>query len=175
MTVEENSLHLPHIRPHFRLAVPFSKEVVMDNFREKVNRSSGNIIGTIVDNHIILDIAQQDVHYWSPQVNFRVEERPQDNQQSLLIGIIGPRPKVWTLFMFIYFAIGIIGFFISSFRVARMMMGEYSLLIWAFPIAVLLMLTAFIVGKFGESLGSEQVDSLKRFISEAVDNQITVL
>lgn len=175
MSHDENPLHIPHIRPHFRLSVPLSSDKVMDRFRQKLNKASEDITGVIVDNHIILDIAQKDVHYWSPQLNFRVEEQPQDNQQSLLIGIIGPRPKVWTLFMFIYFAIGIIGFFISSFGIARMMMGEHSLLIWAFPVALLLMLSAYATGKFGERLGSEQVDSLKQFIREAMDNKITEL
>jgi len=145
----------------------------MNRIRNLLHTSNENIIGTIVDNHVILDITQKDIHYWSPQVNFRIEEDRNDPNQSVLSGIIGPRPKVWTLFMFIYFAIGTIGFFISSFGMARLMMGEQSLLLWAFPVAILLMLTAYLAGKMGERLGSDQVELLKSFIIEAITDSPT--
>lgn len=124
--------------------------------------------GNIIDNHIILDIADEEFHYWSPQLNFRVEQDELDPNQSVVSGLIGPRPAVWTLFMFIYFLIGIIGFVISTFGVSKMMLGEYSNLILAFPIAILFMLTAYRVGKYGEKLAEDQIEILKQFVREAL-------
>ncbi|MGH1364584.1 MAG: hypothetical protein ACRBF0_13570 [Calditrichia bacterium] len=175
MSSEQNALHIPHIRPRFRITVPSAKNQLMDRIRNLLHTSDERIVGTIVDNHVILDITKEDIHYWSPQVNFRIEEDNYDPTQSVLSGIIGPRPKVWTLFMFIYFAIGVIGFFISSFGVARLMMGEQTILLWAFPVAILLMLTAYLAGKMGERLGSDQVEVLKSFIIEAISNPTTEL
>ena len=79
--------------------------------------SSDKVKGTIVDNHVILDILDEEVHYWSPQLNFRIETDELDADSTIVAGLIGPRPAVWTMFMFIYFFVGTVGFFISSYGI----------------------------------------------------------
>jgi hypothetical protein len=128
-----------------------------------------NIKGKIIGDHIILDIVGEDVHFWSPQLNFRVElAEDEDEGQTLVAGLIGPKPSVWTLFVFVYFTIGIAGFFISSYGISRYMVGEFSYALYALPLAVLIMLTAYQAGKFGENLGSDQIELLKQFVRDAV-------
>ena len=131
-----------------------------------------HITGKIVGDHIILDIVGEEVHYWSPQLNFRVEESEEEEGKTVIAGLIGPRPTVWTLFMFVYFTVGIAGFFITSYGISRYMVGESSWSVWGLPIAALFMLTAYQAGKFGERLGEEQVDMLKHFVREAVGTDI---
>lgn len=115
-----------------------------------------------------MDIVGEEVHYWSPHLTFRVEESEDKEGHAVLSGLIGPRPSVWTMFMFIYFTTGILGFFISSYGLAQYSLGEFSYSLLAFPIAILFMLTAFWAGKFGEKLGADQVEDLKKFIRSAV-------
>ena len=133
-----------------------------------IKETPDGISGRVINNHITLDIVGEEVHYWSPQLSFRVEQDDEDLNSSVVSGLIGPRPGVWTLFMFIYFFIAVLGFFISSFGVSRMMLGEYSHLILAFPIAILFMLTAYRVGKYGEQLAADQIEFLKEFVREAI-------
>ena len=121
-----------------------------------------------MDNHVILDVPPSERHYWSPQLNFRVEENEDDQDSSVIKGLIGPRPAVWTMFMFVYFSIGIAGFFISCFGVSRWMLGEYSNLLLALPAAALIMATAYKAGKYGERLGHDQIDILKNFVRSAL-------
>lgn len=141
----------------------------MERLKSLLDNAPKNIRGSIIDNHIVLNIAGDDVHYWSPQLNFRVEKHEQDHDHSIISGLIGPRPGVWTLFMFIYFSIGIAGFFISSFGLSKWLLGEYSHSLLAFPIAILFMLTAYLAGKYGEKLGKDQIIILKQFVNEAID------
>jgi hypothetical protein len=126
--------------------------------------------GHLVDNHIILDIVGDQVHYWSPQLNFRIEADEEDDSKSVVSGLIGPRPPVWTMFMFIYFSTGVIGFFVSSYGLSKWMLGDLSYTLLAFPLAILFMLTAYRAGKYGEKLGAEQIEMLKDFIREAIHN-----
>jgi hypothetical protein len=133
-----------------------------------LKNSHKSITGNIVDNHVILDIVESEVHYWSPQLNFRLEESDENPKHTIVQGLIGPRPAVWTLFMFIYFSVGILGFFVASFGLCRWMLGEFSSLVWALPIAVLFMLTAYKAGKYGEQLGADQIELLKHFVREAL-------
>lgn len=142
---------------------------MLERLKSMLEKAPENISGSIIDNHMVLNIAGNDVHYWSPQLNFRVEKHEQDQDHSVISGLIGPRPAVWTLFMFIYFFIGIAGLFISTFGVSKWMLGEYSHMLWAFPISVLFMLTAYLAGKHGEKLGKDQIVILKQFVRDAID------
>lgn len=133
-----------------------------------LENTPSNINGRILNNHVTLDITGEDVHYWSPQLNFRVELNELYPDHSVVSGLIGPRPAVWTMFMFIYSGIGVIAFFISLFAVSKILLGKPTNLIYAFPIALLFMLTAYLVGKYGERLAKDQTESLKQFVREAV-------
>lgn len=133
-----------------------------------LQNAPANIKGQIVTNHVTLDITGADVHYWSPQLNFRIEPNELYPDHSVVSSLIGPRPAVWTMFMFIYAAIAVIAFFISLFAVSSIMLGKPTDLIYAFPIALLFMLTAYLVGKYGERLAKDQTEMLKQFVREAV-------
>lgn len=124
--------------------------------------------GKLVDDHIVLDIVGEEQHYWSPQLNFRIEPHEDNPNETMVAGHIGPRPAVWTMFMFIYFSVGAIGFFIGSFGLVKLAMGTYSNLALVLPIAVLFMLTAYGVGKYGERLAKDQSEILKEFIRKAI-------
>ena len=93
---------ITHIRPRFSVVVPIPQQQVLERIKSLVKNAPKNIYGQIIDNHIILDIVGEEAHYWSPQLNFRVED--EDQEQSIIAGLIGPKPGVWTLFVFIYFA-----------------------------------------------------------------------
>lgn len=159
---------ITHIRPRFRFVVPYKKEHIMERIETLMASSQKDVIGHIVDDHILLDIPPAEVHYWSPQLNFRLEEDFDNPEHTVVQGLIGPRPAVWTLFMFFYFSFGILGFFIGSFGVSKWMLGEFSHLVWAFPIALVFMLTAYKAGKIGEQLGADQIEILKQFVRDAL-------
>lgn len=141
----------------------------MENVRELLKEPPPHIKGKVVNHHVFLDITEDVVHYWSPQLNFRIEPDEDDPEQTLVAGLIGPRPGVWTLFMFIYFSIALTGFVISSIGVSKWMLGEYSNLVWAFPIATLFMSTAWVAGKYGETLADDQIEMLKQFVRDAIN------
>lgn len=140
----------------------------MEHVKAMLQKSSGKLKGKIVDNHVVLDITGDAVHYWSPQLSFRIEPDFSHEHSSIISGIIGPRPGVWTLFSFIYFFVGTVGFFLGSYGASHVMLGKESHLIWAFPIAILFMLSAFLTSKYGEHLAHNQTEILKDFVREAV-------
>ena len=140
----------------------------MERVERLIEHAPENIKGQIVKEHVILDIIGEDVHFWSPQLNFRIEEDEYNAESSLVSGLIGPRPNVWTMFMFIYFGIGLIGLIVSMIGFSKLMIGEFSHLVWALPLAIIFMLTAYIAGKFGEKLGEEQIELLKQFVRDAI-------
>ena len=111
------------------------------------------------------------VHYWSPQLHFRIEDDEFAPGQTILAGLIGPKPKVWTMFVFIYAFFGTTGFFISMYGFSKWMLGEFSPFVWALPITFVFMLSAYLARRWGESLGHDQVEVLKQFVRDVVNNQ----
>ncbi len=160
---------ITHIRPRFKFTVPFSQEVVMSRIVDLLAKAQGEVKGQIVQNHITLDLPEHSRHYWSPQLNFRVEVDEEDKGSTTIKGLIGPRPNVWTMFMFIYFAVGAAGFVLSIYGVSKWMLGEENLWIYALPMAGLIMLTAYWTGKYGEKLGQNQIEYLKQFVRDALE------
>ncbi len=151
--------------------VPYTQEEVMSRAKQLLQNTPDNIKGVKANDLIILNIAGDDVHYWSPQLNLRIEADDENEEQTKVSGLIGPRPAVWTLFMFIYFVVGTLGLFISSFAVSKIMMGVSSNLIAVFPITIVFLLTAYGVGKYGERLAKDQMELLKDFVRQVVDMQ----
>ncbi|WP_198144999.1 hypothetical protein [Microscilla marina] len=143
----------------------------MDKVELLLENTPPHIKGVKANDLIILNIVGEDVHYWSPQLNLRIAPDEDDEQQTKVSGLIGPRPAVWTLFMFIYFAVGTLGLFISSFAFSKILMGGSSSLIAVFPLTIVFLLTAYGVGKYGEKLAKDQVELLKDFVREVVDGQ----
>ena len=165
MTIDHS---ITHIRPRFEFIVPSPKAEVIEKIRKVLDNSPPHIIGNISRDHIILDISQEEVHYWSPQLNFRVEDIEDEVGKSKIAGLIGPRPNVWTLFVFIYFSVGIISFFITSYGMSKYMLGDYTHLVWAFPLGIIFMLTAYKAGKMGEKLGHDQTEMFKDFLRKVL-------
>jgi hypothetical protein len=147
--------------------VDIPPEEVMNRVQSLLERPQDHIKGQIIDEHITLDIVGEEVHYWSPQLNFRVEPDEYDATKTTVAGYVGPRPAVWTLFVFIYFGVGVAGFFIATYGFIKTTLGDHSNLMFALPIAIGFMLTAFSVGKYGEKLAKEQTDYLKAFVRDA--------
>lgn len=166
---------IAHIRPRFSFTVPYKTEDVLQRMEQLKRKYEGSLVGTIADHHVILNIPVAERHYWSPQLNLRCEPDEDDPGQTQIRGLIGPRPAVWTLFMFIYFSIGVIGFFVGSYGISVWMLGTFSHYVWAMPLAVIFMLTAYMAGKYGESLGQDQIDRLKHFVREALESPYQVI
>lgn len=140
----------------------------MERITHLLQSPPSGVKGKVVNNHIMLDIIGKDVHYWSPQLSFRVEAAIEGQEQSVISGLVGPRPEVWTMFMFIYFTIGVLGFFASSYGIIQWTLGNYSHLVLVLPLTIILLLTAYGVGKYGESLAKEQIEILKQFLRNAL-------
>ena len=163
MMEEDN--RLIDIRPRYTFVLEQGRAGTEAAVRSVLERYAGKLKGTVVDHHVIVDVPVSDRHFWSPQLHFRFED---EGECTRVHGVVGPRPAVWTMFMFIYFSIGILGVIASVWGVSHWMLGGYSPLIWGLPVAFVVMATAYGAGRVGETLGKEQVALQKRFLQEVI-------
>jgi len=90
------------LRPRFKINLNEDNETVLKRFEDLKGLKSGFNI-TRIDNHVFIKYPKKDQHFWSPQLHLEIDEV--DANSSLLHGLFGPSPTVWTMFMFLHFLV----------------------------------------------------------------------
>ncbi|MCL7755023.1 GTP-binding protein [Polaribacter sp. Z022] len=156
------------LRPRFTIDLENSKELVLKRFSDEFKKEQTTYKGSIVDGHIFIRVSKKEEHFWSPQLHLEIIEKT--NKSSLLKGLFGPKPQVWTLFMFVHFVIGIsfLGFGVMLY--SKLSLNEPIVL----PVIMMVFLPLFwtllyFLGKIGKSTGKQQMEGLHDFMIQVID------
>lgn len=162
--MEETESNL-RIRPRFRKETTFSLELVKSKITSALEISGEKCKGEIVANHVILKIPLSQQHYWSPVLTLDLE--PTEGG-TLIRGLFGPKPGVWTMFVFFYSAIGFLTMMGLIFGLSQMMLNLDAFGLWAVPAGGFLLIGLFIISKVGQRLGHDQMRQLKEFLDNSL-------
>lgn len=158
-----------HLRPRFTIDLKNNQEFMIDKFKAVLKDSSCNFPSRFVDGHIIIDVPKKEEHFWSPQLNIEVVEA--DKNKSLLKGLFGPKPQVWTLFMFIHFVVGLAFLIFGVMLYVRWSLDESII----FPLMMVIFLPLFwfllyFLGRVGKSTGHNQMNDLHDLMTNIIEN-----
>jgi Na+/melibiose symporter-like transporter len=167
MTTKRNSDI--HLRPRFKMYFNESQQDVLTKFKNNLNDGSCKYCSKIVDGHIVIDIPAEESHFWSPQLNIEVKNNGEN--KSIVKGLFGPKPQVWTLFMFFHFAIAVafIGFSVMAYVKWTLKMDVTFSLIMIISLPILWILMYFF-GRIGKKTGHKQMDELYKFMMKTLEN-----
>ena len=92
------------------------------------------------------------------------------NNKTIVKGLFGPKPQVWTLFMFFHFAVAVafIGFSVMAYVQWSLKTTNTFALIMVFALPALWILIYFL-GRLGKSTGHKQMDELYRFMMKTLE------
>ncbi len=155
-----------YIRPRFHFEAPCKAEDLLNSLKENLKKEGSACSGYVALQHVVLKIPYEDQHYWSPQMGFSIEE---EKGKTIVRGLVGPMPAVWTLFVFIYAFIGFTGGFASIHGLSKWSLGDYTIYLWALPLTIMLMATAYIAGKAGQKLGKDQIRILRDYLVSHIE------
>ena len=96
------------LRPRFKMELNVNNETILKTF-ELEKKAQSDFIVSRIDDHVFIKFPKEKQHFWSPQLHLEINEIDKDS--SLLHGLFGPNPTVWTLFMFLHFMVA--GLFIA--------------------------------------------------------------
>lgn len=161
----EKTDHKLRIRPRFRKEVSDAPEIVMEKIKSALDSSRAKCKGNIVDHHVILRIPLSQQHYWSPQLALEFESK---NGGSLIRGLYGPKPGVWTMFVFFYSAIGFLTMMGLIFGLSQMMLHMNAYGLWTVLVGAILLTGLFLTSKIGQRLGLDQMHQLKDFLDDSI-------
>jgi hypothetical protein len=153
------------IRPRYRRVSRLAPEEVIAQILEGLKAKNG-VAGSTLHNHAYLRIPEEEQHYWSPEFHVTVEEL---EEGSLVRGVVGPKPKVWTMFMFFYSAVVVLFFLGASMGVSQWMLKMDAPWLWSIPATVFLWFLILAAAKFGQYKGQSQMNRLWQFVDDALD------
>lgn len=163
MSADDNKLR---IRPRFKEEFPLSQQEIKDRIKAKLQDNPNKWLGKIVDNHVILKIPAGEQHYWSPQLTLELEEH---GNSTIIRGLFGPKPGVWTMFVFFYSAIGFLTLMGLIFGLSQLMLKMSAYGLWAVPVGGFLLIGLFVISKIGQRLSHEQMHQLNTALFDSIE------
>ena len=96
------------LKPRFRMELDNkSVDEILQSFKNNLAQDTCKYCSKISGNHIFLDIPEEENHFWSPQLQVEVV-KDKTNNKTIVKGILGPKPQIWTMFLFFHFIIAIL-------------------------------------------------------------------
>ena len=168
---EENVEYIKfhRIRPRIRVETEYSPDQLRDVFSQKLKQDRSKIEGTVLSNFVSIAPVKEDQHYWSPQLTITIEKT---EHGSLLRGLYGPKPSVWTMFVFFYSVIGFAVLIVSMIGLSYWSLNKGSTILWLVPVLILLFLTLYLVAYLGQKFGQKQMIHLHHFMEECLGQEI---
>ncbi len=157
------------LRPRFSIDLEENRDTVLNRFSNEFKKEETSLRGNIVDGHIFISVSKKDEHFWSPELHLEIIE--ETNKTSLLKGLFGPKPQVWTLFMFVHFVIGVCFLGFAVLLYTRISLSEPIV----FPLIVMIFLPLiwtllYFLGKIGKDTGKPQMKDLHDFMIKIINN-----
>jgi len=167
--IHDSQINKVLLKPRFRIEVDQVENQIMDNLKKRLNDENFNFRSQIANMHAVIDVPEEDEHYWSPQLT--VEVIKEDNK-TIVKGLLSPKPKVWTFFMFLHFLVAISFFvFLVMFYTQYRLNQDYNfslIMCIAMPVAWIVL---YLVGQFGKKLGYEQMVQLHNFLVDSLNDK----
>lgn len=157
-----------HLRPRFKMPFNESQQQIISKFEANIKDGNCKYCTKIVDGHIVIDIPKEENHFWSPQLNIEIEKI--EEQKTMIKGLFGPKPQVWTLFMFFHFAaaVAFIGFSVMAY-VQWSLKTDYSFALTFVISLPILWIVMYFLGSWGKSTGNKQMDELYQFMMKTLE------
>jgi len=158
------------LRPRCRIISDLPKEKVLQDISLAL-KSGGDVLeGQVVQEHAFVRFPTDRQNYWSPELH--IWAREQDGE-TIVYGVIGPKPKIWTMFVFFYTAVLTLAFFGGSYGIIQFWLGLNARFLWSIPGGIAAVLIVFSAAKYGQHKGREQMHVLMNFLLKTVENKNT--
>ncbi|MDG1714786.1 GTP-binding protein [Lacinutrix sp.] len=155
------------LRPRFKFDIEYNNEKLLELF-DATKSTQSNFIVSRVDDHVFIKIPKAKQQFWSPQLHLEINKI--EHNKSQLYGLFGPNPTVWTLFMFLHFAVA--GLFIALCIWAYSnyaLKVDYSLQIWGMVLMIVLWFVLYFSGRVSKASNQKEMTDLYTFMSSVLD------
>ena len=156
---------LKHLRPRFRKTAPLSIAEITGLLHEALKADDAPFTGRVLNEFVVLRILPRDQHYWSPELTLQLHKA---EDGTLIRGLFGPRPAVWTMFAAFYVFALFLSLIALLFGLSQWSLDMTPYGLWLLPIPLGLVLIAYIISQVGQRLGRGQMEELYGFVGKVL-------
>lgn len=165
----EDHIEFKRIRPRIYVETPLTADEINQRIRQELRSQNRLCDGQSTKGFATICPPEEEQHFWSPQLTITLEET---DEGSEIRGLYGPKPSVWTMFVFFYATIGFSIMILSMIGLSYWSLGKSAGFIWLLPILVIVFFTLYGVAYFGQKLGQKQMTNLHRFLERCLEKDI---
>jgi len=158
------------LKPRFKMEFD-NKTVddIMNSFKENLDKKDCKYCSKISGNHIFLDIPEEENHFWSPQLQVEVV-KDKATKKIIVKGILGPKPQIWTMFMFFHFVIAILFvvffvWFYTNWTLNKDVQFQKMMLL----VLPILSVALYFFGQSGKRFAYNQMVELDNFLTKTIN------
>ncbi|PZU90792.1 MAG: hypothetical protein DI529_02255 [Chryseobacterium sp.] len=153
-------------RPRFKLCTDLSPEEYESNLKSYLEANKSKFYGNINKEVATIFVKTPEENYWKPNLAIRIEK---EEETTVIRGIFGPSPAVWTFFMFLYFLfiVSWMTFFTLFYVEKQINTNNYP---WALPCSFVTLgfiALTYIAARFGQLKAKEEMGELRKFAEES--------
>ena len=160
------------IRPRVRFVSSLTSDQFLQTIKEHLSKPEVECQGEAISGFVTIYPLKEEQHYWSPQLTLTIEEM---ESGSLVRGLYGPKPSVWTMFMFFYSFIAFLTMIAVLISLSYWSLGQESLIFWSVPALILLFLSLYLVAYLGQKFGHKQMVYVHKFLEDCVGERIETI
>jgi hypothetical protein len=165
-------IEFKRIRPRIHLESGLHPDEVIERIARLLSDDRCNCEGHYRRNYATITIPEEEQHLWSPQLTITLEKT---DSGSLVRGLYGPKPSIWTMFFFFYAFIAFAAMIIGMIGLSFWSLGKPAPILWLVPILAVVFLSLYLVAYSGQKLGHKQIVKLHRFIEEVLGEEVQML
>jgi hypothetical protein len=160
------------MRPRFTVDVSCDAEAVVGALREHIANADPSLEGHFKGAHCVLGIPKARRYIYSPELDLAFEPIEPDGSGPGGVRVrclLGPRPAVWTGFVFVYVVLALLGLGGGLYGVAQLSLGEPGWALFA-PLAALALIGGVYGSTFiGQGLAATQMYELRRYLDQCLE------
>ncbi len=168
--IHDNKINRVLLKPRFKEEREESIDEIITKFKDEFATGTCEYCSKIIDHHIVIDIPKNKDHFWSPQLHIEVEKN--EENRTIVKGLFGPKPQVWTLFMFIHFAVAVafIVFLVMAYTQWNLK-KDYSFSLTMCIALPICWVVLYFLGQLGKKKGYQQMIELDNFLTKVLEKK----
>jgi hypothetical protein len=156
----------PRIRPTFSIPLGVDADSAMEEMRRRLEASEWRECTKSKGRCADFFIEESERHLWSPHLTVQVDALPEGTR---LRGRFAPEPELWTLFMFLYFAVAFLATMGLMLGFVQWQSGMDAWGFWGVWIGVPGLVALWTVSQVGQRLSEDQMEELRGRVDELVE------
>lgn len=163
------TMFIRHMRPRFRQSVPIGPDRVIELLEQHLAQPDCPCRGAVAGNHRVveLNVLHRDRNFWSPSLSVTIGG-DEDGTGSVVHGLVGPNPNLWTLFAMTYMGLLTLLMFVGIFGLIQWWLDLYPWGLFIVPVLLVSIGLMFAMSRIGQRLAKPQTAMLRQFLEDVL-------